>query len=43
MPERERGPELPFDSDRKGHLLEVIVIVAIVLALLFVIAWPRFC
>ena len=37
----ERGPELPYDPDPKNQVIAIVVIVAIVVALLFVIAWPR--
>ena len=35
------GPELPFDPDPKTRVIEILVIVAIVLALLFVVIWPH--
>ncbi len=43
MADRERDPELPFEPERGSYVVETIVIVAIVLALLFVIIWPRTC
>jgi hypothetical protein len=43
MAQRERDPELPSEPDRASYLVETIVIVVIVLALLYVILWPRMC